>query len=103
MISRGIKINPDCKNCELNNYCCHDFHITLSEKEAKKYKYKRLRRIYEGEKFLGWAWTLICNENGFCNYFDEINKKCSIYDNRPEVCKSWKECVNGNKQRKRNS
>lgn len=87
----------DCNDCKLNYYCCHDFHVTLSEEEVNSglYKYKRLRPLYEKGKYLGHVWTLTRQENDYCIYFDNITRKCKIHDFKPTACKNWIDCSIG--------
>lgn len=89
------KVN--CNNCSEDYYCCSNFHVTLTKEEVSSglYKYKRLREVKENKKSIGFVWTLTCQENGFCMYFDNITKTCKIHDFKPTVCKNWNECELG--------
>lgn len=83
---------PDCLTCGYNHKCCMSYNVNLTKDEAKNFKYKRLRRVFKDKKYLGFVWTLTCQEDGSCMYFDHKTKKCKIYDDRPVVCRKWNEC-----------
>lgn len=69
---------PVCKAvcCKLN------FALTVNEIELGKAKWD-----------LGEPYFIRQNENGFCSQFDTDNRCCSIYEDRPKVCRKYS-CAN---------
>jgi Fe-S-cluster containining protein len=42
-----------------------------------------------------WTWILARKESGACHYLEEQTGKCTIYDKRPVVCRTF-DCRDGN-------
>ena len=89
----NYQINGKCSRC---GQCCGAY-LPLSRLEAAKmeYLYKSSRRIrdrvdmlYNEDKIFSDSFNVKDIDNLYmtCPFFDYIDKKCLIYDNRPKVC-----------------
>jgi len=96
-------ITVDCENCEFDHICCSLFWITLTKEEVKSgfFKYKRLRKVFQNGNCIGVKWTLTCQEDGYCMYFDKNTNLCKIHENKPLACQNWNNCSNTNKEIKK--
>ena len=74
-----------CSRCGI---CCLKTEMPLSKKDIKIL----MEKGYEIEFFsqLNYeGYVLLRNIDGHCVFFDEKNKKCKIYDNRPMGCRLY--------------
>jgi Fe-S-cluster containining protein len=86
-----------CDNCEGN--CCigKSGYIWISKKEIKnlaKYKSSTIDKIIENDlNKINYKYSIKeikIDENNFaCKFFDLNKKKCSIYEVRPEQCRTF--------------
>ena len=85
-----------CKNCDAK--CCTGasgyIYANLDEIEKLRAKFKLSFKDFE-EKYLlkvngRYSFKEYKYQDGFaCVFFDELNKNCSIYELRPEQCKTF--------------
>ena len=75
----------DCSNC---GNCCSDL-LPISSKEIKeikrhihKHKIKESKHFLPTSERIGWDLT--------CPFRDNDKQKCTIYEVRPEICRSFK-------------
>jgi len=50
--------------------------------DVRSFKKTFLRKV-------GIRWSIVERQNGDCNFFDMINRRCRIYDSRPRQCRTW--------------
>lgn len=78
---KNFTINGKCSNC---GECCSNF-LPISTKEAKNImRYMTKHDIKEQKSFAPISGHFT---DGTCPFRDSINKKCLIYDVRPEICR----------------
>jgi hypothetical protein len=97
-----VYFNGQCDQCrpQCAAICCRAYgFVTLTEEEARsgRYNYKEVSGECDCDnckkmRELGVKYTVRKNPDGSCIYLDG-SRKCSIYKDRPEVCKSYS-CVN---------
>lgn len=80
----------NCKNCNAN--CCHGIYGTLFSQILKEefiHVYKNFPILFIFGKELNFIKPVILLTNGIdkCPYLDDY--KCSIYENRPTVCRTY--------------
>ena len=70
-----------CSNCGI---CCEDTVMELSSKDIEKI----VDKGYRVEEFtdLDKGVTRLKNVNGYCYFYNHVDKKCKIYENRPIGC-----------------
>lgn len=77
---KDFTCNGKCSNC---GQCCTDF-LPLSRKEVKRIKaYIKKHRIKEQRH------NALMKTDLTCPFRDETNKKCLIYEVRPDICKTF--------------
>jgi len=81
----------NCLECTKDTYCC-DMGVTLTRKEIKKYKKKKLVPLSENGLILGYVFVLNKKGDGSCVYQDNNTGLCCIYEDRPEACKKFR-CI----------
>ena len=78
----------DCIHCEYNQKCCNELGVTLTKEEVlSEFFDAKVVPLTESRKILGYVMVLN-KANGACVYLDEKGL-CSIYENRPQVCKKF--------------
>ena len=97
-----VYFNGQCEQCrpQCGAICCRAYgFVTLTEEEARsgRYNYKEMTDDCDCDtckkmRELGVKYTVRKNPDGACIYLDG-SRKCSIYRDRPEVCRSYS-CVN---------
>jgi Fe-S-cluster containining protein len=102
LLNAAVYFNGQCEQCRphCGAICCRAYgFVSLTEEEAKsgRYAYKEVsdecdcdtcKRMRE----LGLRYAVLKHPDGSCIYLDG-NRKCSIYKDRPGVCRSYS-CVN---------
>lgn len=84
-ISEILKLVPCPNNCGI---CC-DVPPQLSNSEIKKFRKNSKRVMFKLGPNKMFTWYLKKKPNGYCRFFNEINKKCNIYESRPKVCATY--------------
>lgn len=77
-----VSSNCDCEKCPHEHICCSAdvWQIHLNPEEVKRLTHVRLPN---------GQYILPSGTDGYCVHFDHKEKKCSIYDERPSVCKRF--------------
>jgi Fe-S-cluster containining protein len=98
IINRAVYFNGKCEECRPHcaAVCCSGYgFVGLTESEVKsgKYLYRQMEEgcscsVCQRMKELGLRHSLRKNPDGSCVYLDGT-RKCSIYADRPEVCKGY--------------
>lgn len=86
MIENSIRIvnftnNGKCSNC---GQCCEDI-LHLSAKEIK-----RIDKYLKEHKIEATPRCLLTSYDNSCPFRDNKNKKCKIYEARPNICRVYK-------------
>lgn len=76
----------DCLKCQKSQVCCKDYGVTLSNREIKKYRHKKLVPLTENNLILGYVFVLD-KRDGSCIYLE--NNLCCIYKDRPGACRRF--------------
>jgi Fe-S-cluster containining protein len=82
-----------CKQC---GFCCIPYVINLEENGNEKHIDFYKKRKVKGKDtslYLSRKWEFITDlkiKLLVCFYYDEKNKKCSIYEKRPIACREYK-------------
>lgn len=92
------KVNK-CKHCGRCCIVCTDIQLTKEEKCGNQYKMIPRR---SKNRLGGWSNMILERKQIWCEelkrpvfacfYFDQYTKKCSIYEDRPMVCRMF-DCV----------
>lgn len=82
----------NCEDCKYDAKCCSMFDVVLTIQEAQSglYKHRKIKKIFENGKPIGYVNVLTINENGSCSYFR--NGLCMIHEYKPSACKNWEGC-----------
>lgn len=98
LINRTVYFNGNCEECRPHcaALCCTGYgFVGLTEKEAQsgRYLYKEVTEscdcaMCQRMREAGVRYTLLKQADGSCMYLDG-ERRCSIYENRPETCKSY--------------
>ena len=91
--------NGQCSCC---GQCCGDI-LHLSRKEIK-----RIRQYVKDHKIQPTAKNIFVAYDNTCPFRDNVNKKCKIYEVRPDICREFicnlkKEDIYNNRERNNNS
>ena len=74
----------DCSKCPNKGACCGI--IPMSKESIKKESFQvKPKEIIEDDKEMAY----IITDDLFCVYLNRETRRCSIYENRPEVCKLY--------------
>lgn len=73
-----------CGNCSKCGNCCAAM-IPITRKEEK-----RIKRYIEDKEIKPEPFQIGNNMNLQCCFYDRENKKCKIYEVRPNICRSFK-------------
>jgi len=82
----------DCLNCQHDYWCCIEPAIILSRSELQSGFFKgkiKITTLTENSLLLGYVAALVRKVDNSCLFFDNKNKICSIYENRPQVCSNF--------------
>lgn len=83
------RIALDCLAC---GACCHDAHVLVDEVDFERFRGAGreellgkgyLKRLGDGKVVLRFA------EGGLCQHFQTEDKRCAIYEIRPDNCRSF--------------
>lgn len=98
LINRTVYFNGNCEECRPHcaALCCTGYgFVGLTEEEAQsgRYLYKETTEgcdcaMCQRMREAGVRYTLLKQADGSCMYLDG-ERRCSIYENRPETCKSY--------------
>ena len=94
------KLKPICRRCGKCCIICTDVNLTNEEVASDCYKMQaHTSSIKSGAVKQGWSDKVLKQEEKFipilgfdydvCIYFDPEKIECLIYDDRPEVCRSF--------------
>ena len=88
--------------CSCCGQCCGDI-LHLSRKEIK-----RIRQYVKDHKIQPTAKNIFVTYDNTCPFRDNANKKCKIYEVRPDICREFicnlkKEDIYNNRERNNNS
>lgn len=88
--------------CSCCGQCCGDI-LHLSHKEIK-----RIRQYVKENKIEPTAKNIFVTYDNTCPFRDNVNKKCKIYEVRPDICREFicnlkKEDIYNNRERNNNS
>ena len=88
--------------CSCCGQCCGDI-LHLSHKEIK-----RIRQYIKENKIEPTAKNIFVTYDNTCPFRDNANKKCKIYEVRPDICREFicnlkKEDIYNNRERNNNS
>lgn len=79
---------PDCDGC---GACCH-LHVELYPYEEDRFPWWALERVGDDDDVPG-ALFLRRREDLSCIFLDTESKRCTIYEERPHVCRDFeREC-----------
>jgi len=70
----------DCEDCPYSYVCCCAFDVALTEEEAQRLDSVTLP---DGTP------ALRRQQDGSCCYFDLNTKRCTVWDQRPDVCRRY--------------
>ena len=75
----------NCSNCGV---CCTETEMLLSNKDiARLEKLGFKHRDFAKYDKLGYA--QLKNRDGYCIFYDQTNRKCSVYVDRPSGCRVY--------------
>jgi len=91
-----MTIKNECLKCGKCCIVCTDAMLTKEEVASEKYKHQK--RNYKG-KLNGWSNQILKRKKAYikeldkdvfmCCYFDPVKKLCTIYNERPMVCRGF--------------
>ena len=82
-----------CSNCKIKENCCADFKYNIDNVMLEEKEYLNIIEkfnISEPKKYFSKINEKVCNiknKNGICPFYK--NRKCLIYDYRPNDCKLY--------------
>src|SRR5262245_20807129 len=98
VINRTVYFNGNCVDCRphCGAVCCTGYGlVALTEEEAKsgRYSYKEASEtcgcpMCQRMRDAGVKYTLLKQPDGSCVHLDG-ERRCSIYDDRPETCRRY--------------
>lgn len=81
-----INANIDCSKCPKQGVCCTEFKMQreIVEKNKNKFQVKSINMVYTDD-----GGCRVFTGDRLCVFLNRSTKMCSIYEDRPEVCRLY--------------